>query len=524
MRSVHVSIPRLLLFLLAGCAASPSISSPDSGPEIRPERIAAHVAVLAGDAYEGRAPGTPGETKTVAYIDEAFRRAGLSAFAGNDYRLPVPLVRSEAVAGRVSVGNIAIDNSAASFVRAPGVNGKVEAGGDAVFAGYGVRAGAEGRDDFAGVDFNGKIAVILAGLPPGSDDAPAVIRDQWGRIAKLRNAANAGARAAIIIYDAAAEDETWRAVRGVVTRVVTRLGVPSDEAAALTAVMDRAGGMQLAAAFGTDLSALKAEAERAGFRARRLGPVALAAENRLTDYTSANVAGVLRGNRYPDEYVIYLAHWDHLGRCAATGDTICNGAVDNASGVGGLIELAAAFSGGGQPARSVVFLATTAEESGLLGGKHFVTAGPIPVNRMVAAFGLDTIAANGPTRDVILLGKGQSSLDAWIKRSARASGRRIADLPGVQSFFSRSDHYAFAEAGVPAVIATGVFAAGGRFQDYMRDHYHKPSDEVSAAIDYRGAADDVTLILDAGRALANSRDWPKWMKSSPYRRPAPSLP
>lgn len=165
----------------------------------------------------------------------------------------------------------------------------------------------------------------------------------------------------------------------------------------------------------------------------------------------------------------------------------------------------------------MLFLATTAEESGLLGGKHFAVSGPIDPGRMVAAFGLDTIAANGPSEDVIVLGQGLTTLDARLADAAKAQGRRIKVMPDVQSFYARSDHFAFAEVGVPAVIATGIFSGSG-FGDYMSNHYHQPSDAVTLPIDYRGAADDVNLLLAVGQGLANSREWPTWTKSSPYQR------
>jgi Zn-dependent M28 family amino/carboxypeptidase len=499
-----------VLLLIADSA--PIEAAQTRAPEIRPEAIAAHVRVLADDSHEGRAPGSSGEAKTVAYITQAFDAAGLSPVADGRFALPVPLVRSTAVGGWLTVGSTRIDNGVDSFVRAPFAGGAVSAMGDAVFVGHGLRT------DFAGVDVRDKVVVMFAGAPSYVDAESEDIRAQSTRTAKLEAAAAAGARAAVFIYDVMADDPSWQAVRDIVARETIALDTPQRDLTAVTAVLNREGAARLASAFGTELAALRALAEARPFRALRLGHATLAADNRLQRFESPNVAGVLRGRTRPGEYVVYLAHWDHLGHCAHDGDTICNGAVDNASGVGGLIELARAFGRGKRPDRSVVFLATTAEERGLLGARHFVRSGPIPPQRMVAAFGLDTIAANGPTADVIVLGHGLSGLDTWIADAAERNGRRIVDMPAVQSFYPRSDHHAFAVAGVPAVIATGVFEAGGKFQDYMRDHYHKPSDEPGLPIDYTGAADDVRLILDAGRALANSAEWPAWAKSSSFQR------
>lgn len=501
-----------LLLLVAAARAVPA-------PVITPENIAAHVNVLASDAFEGRAPGTAGEEKTVAYITDAFRAAGLAPLDGGDWRMPVPLVTAVAASGEIRSGGTLLANGDASLVRAAPTETRADLTGEAVFVGFGISAAAEGRDDFARINLAGKIAVLLDGLPIGMDGAEPAIAEQRGRAAKVRNAERAGAAAVVVIYDAATTDAAWQAVHDAFAREQTRLDDGRQTTGAtLTAVMDCSAGQSLATALNTDLAALKAEANLPEFLPKSLGTLTLSAQNRLRRFTSSNVAGVLRGVRYPDEYVAYIAHWDHLGHCASGADTICNGAIDNASGVGGLIELAKAFEHGKRPQRSILLLASTAEERGLLGGRYFAASGPIAPTRFVAAFGLDTIAANGPTSDVIILGQGYSSLDDWIARAAKAQGRKIVDMPAVQGFFRRSDHFAFAEVGVPTVIATGVFAEGGGTEAYLHDRYHKPSDESSAAIDYRGAAQDVELLLAAGRAIANSRKWPAWGKSSPYQR------
>lgn len=486
-------------------------------PVVTPEGIAAHVTELASDAYEGRAPGTAGEVKTLAYIETAFRGAGLLPISKQSYRLPVPLLKSEAASGSLSVESVIAENGETAVVRAPVTQASAAAKGDIVFAGYGIVLPELGRDDFAGLDLNGKIALIFAGLPDGTVEPSEAMRLQSARAAKLENAARAGAAGAILVYDAPPEDETWQRARSAAGRTEMQIDAPVVVQGPLYAVVGRAAGSALARGLGTDLPALKTEAAGINFKPRILGAGALSAENRITRFTSYNLAGVLRGRKHPAEYIVYLAHWDHLGHCGTGVDTICNGAVDNASGVGGLIELAEAFAKGRRPERSVLFLATTAEESGLLGGKHFATSGPIGAARMVAAFGLDTIAANGPSEDVIVLGQGLTSLDARLADAAKAQGRRIMSIPDVQSFYARSDHFAFAEVGVPAVIATGIFA-GKAFGDYMGNHYHQPSDAVTLPIDYRGAAADMNLLLGVGQGLANSREWPTWMKSSPYQR------
>ena len=508
---------RFFLPLFVLLSASACATAQRGNQVVTPEGIAAHVTELASDAYEGREPGTAGEAKTLAYIEAAYHRIGLQPVSGETYRLAVPLLRSEAGAGRLVAGSITIENGDTAAIRAPMTETGAAANGDIVFAGYGIVLPEERRDDFGGLDLSGKIALVFAGLPDGNVEPSEAMRRQALRAVKLENAARAGAAGAILVYDLAPGEDEWQHVRAFAGRAEVQIDTATVVKAPLYALVGREAGSALARGLGADLPALKSEAAAAGFKPKTLGSGALSAENRVTRFTSYNLAGVLPGRKHPDEYVVYLAHWDHLGHCGTGVDPICNGAVDNASGVGGLIELADAFAKGRSPERSVLFLATTAEESGLLGGKHFAASGTIGADRMVAAFGLDTIAANGPSDDVIVLGQGLTSLDGRLADAAKAQGRRITAMPDVQSFYARSDHFAFAEAGVPAVIATGIFA-GPAFGDYMSKHYHQPSDEKALPIDYRGAAADMNLLLAVGEGLANSREWPTWTKSSPYQR------
>jgi Zn-dependent M28 family amino/carboxypeptidase len=505
-------LPLFVLLAVSSCA-----TAPHGDPVVTPQGIAAHVAELASDAYEGREPGTAGEAKTLAYIEAAYRRVGLRPISGETYRLPVPLLKSEPGDGYFAAGSTTIASGEGAAFRAPMTETGAAAKGDIVFAGYGITLPEEARNDFAGLDLSGKIAMVFAGLPDEIAEPSAAMRRQSLRAVKLENAARAGAAGVVIVYDLAPGEDEWRRVREFAGRAEVQIDTAATAGTPLYALVGREAGAALARGLGTDLPTLKAEAAREGFRPRALGSGALSAKNRITRFTSYNLAGVLPGRKHWDEYVVYLAHWDHLGHCGTGADTICNGAVDNASGVGGLIELAEAFAKGRRPERSVLFLATTAEESGLLGGRRFAVSGPIDARRMVAAFGLDTIAASGPSDDVVVLGQGLTSLDVRLADAAKAQGRRIKAMPDVQSFYMRSDHFAFAEVGVPAVIATGIFG-GKAFDDYMGTHYHQPSDAATLPIDYRGAAADMNLLLGVGHGLANSREWPTWTKSSPYQR------
>lgn len=215
--------------------------------------------------------------------------------------------------------------------------------------------------------------------------------------------------------------------------------------------------------------------------------------------STANIGGIVRGTAHADEYVLFVAHHDHIGMCEADrkGDAICNGAVDNASGVAALVELGRVFAAD-PPERSVILLATGAEEAGLLGARHFVAHSPVPLERIAAAFSLDSVAARGYTRDTVIVGSGRTTLDDLIARAAARQGRRVVKSRSAQNFFELSDHFAFAEAGVPALVVTGLFAPGQQNflrGVYRRDRYHQPGDNPGAGIDYSGAAADAALLF-----------------------------
>ena len=242
-------------------------------------------------------------------------------------------------------------------------------------------------------------------------------------------------------------------------------------------------------------------------------------------WRSRNVAAVVPGTSRPEEYILFVAHHDGQGRCPADagGDDICNGAVDNASGVAVLIELARRIAG--QPAeRSVIFLASAAEEQGLLGAKAFVDAPPVSLEDVIAVLGIDSIAARGYTADVSILGFGLTTLDPLVAAAARAENRRVRTDRGTESFYRRSDHAAFADAGIPALMVSGLFAPGAenfRSGVYARTRYHRPGDEAGRSIDYSGAAADASLLLRLTRMIAAREERPEWRRPPPPRPARP---
>lgn len=505
------------LLLMSGCA--PRASGP--APEVDAAAIARHVEVLASDAYQGRAPGTAGEERTVAYIVAAFEAAGLQPGYRGSWYQDVPLI--EVLPSEKAVLKVEGRQGAAAF----------EWGEDALlfnpraqdsaaldrapllFAGYGLSVAERGWNDFAGADVAGKVVVMLAGAPEALKGANVATSS----LAKAQAAAKLGAAGVIVIFPESLGEEQWAAQ---VTRARQRelQLVGQQSGPAVDARLRHAAADRLFAASGHELRTLAAAAGQPGFRAMPLGSRAsVRLDGRVRRFASKNVVGLLPGARRPDEHLLFLAHWDHLGRCAPeAADAICNGAVDNASGVGGLIELARRFAGGRRPERSILFLATTAEEGGLMGGEYFAAHPPVPLGRIAGGLGADTIAAGTPA-DVVVLGQGLSpDMDRLIAAAAASQGRKVVASDASDAFFPRSDHYPLAKAGVPVLIATSIFAPGSKAATdaYFETGYHKPADEYRPGMGFDAAAADMELAYRVGLRLANSRLWPRWKPGTDY--------
>ena len=507
----------IALLLLASCA--PRASS--AVVPVDPAAIARHVEILASDAYEGRAPGTAGEAKTVGYIVAAMQKSGLRPANGTSWFQDVPIV--EVLPSSSAILTVEGARGGAAFEWGEDVllgNSRAVARArldrsEIVFAGYGLTMPEQGWDDFAGADLTGKTVVMLGGIPHALKDVATAATTA----AKIAAVAKRGAAGALVILPSAVTDEQWTAQVAAARRRDLRLEGASS-GPVIEGRLRHAAGDRLFAASGHDVAMLTAAAGRSGFRPIALGSRATATlDGAVRHFASKNVVGVLPGARRPDEYVLFLAHWDHLGRCAPDGpDPICNGAVDNASGVGGLIELARAFAAGKRPDRSILFLATTAEEAGLMGGQYFVDHPVVPLAQIAGGLGQDTIAAGTPA-DVVVLGHGLSpQMDSLIAAAARAQKRKVIIDPANDDFFLRSDHYPFARAGVPVLIATSIFAPGSKAvtDKYLADTYHKPSDEYRPGMNFEAAATDIDLAHRVGLRLANSRAWPRWKAGSEY--------
>jgi Zn-dependent M28 family amino/carboxypeptidase len=522
---------------------------------ITPDGMLAHIKVLASDEFEGRAPGTKGEELSVKYITDQFKQIGLKPGNPDEtYTQEVPLVgiRSEPtmsfVTGDKTIDLKYPDDFVASSAR---LQSEIKIDhSDVVFVGYGVVAPEYGWDDYKNVDVHGKTLLMLIGDPPIPDPKDSSKLDEkmfkgkamtyYGRWTyKYEIAAKKGAAAAVIIHQTESAGYPYSVVR-------TSWGKENYEIDSPNKNMDAVGARswialdaakKLLADCGQDYDALKKSAIT-----KEVRPVTLKAKanidikQQLRSFKSHNVIGKLDGSdpKLRDEYVIYTAHWDHLGRHSELqGDQISNGAIDNASGVASVIELAAAFTKlNPPPKRSLLFMATTAEEAGLLGAKFYALYPLYPLENTLADINIDTVNPWGKTRDIEDLSNNNSTLDDLLAAAAKGNGREMKpnSQPEKGSFY-RADHFEFSKRGVPSLYTGGGTNFVGKppqfgqqkKDDYTAHHYHQVSDEVDPNWDLSGAVQDIQLLFEVGYQVANGDKFPEWRPESEFKAKRESM-
>jgi len=506
------------------------------------------VKTLASDAFEGRAPGSRGEQLTVDYIRDQMQRIGLQPGNGDSWFQEVPM--TETIADPATVltlvhgdarRTLAFGSDMVVGTRSGQPEVRIDAS-DMVFVGYGVDAPEQDWNDYAGQDWKGKTVVMLVN-DPGFHAGDARLFEgkrmtYYGRWTyKFEEAARKGATAALIVHDTAGAAYGWDVVRSSWGGAQYDLPAAEDKEPRLQAQgwLSAEAARQLFADAGLDLDKAYRDAGRRGFKPVPLRTtLSLDLKSSIAEKKSRNVVGVLPGSRRADEAVLYMAHWDHLGRHAdqahdaQAGDDIYNGAVDNATGVAGILEIADAMVHQ-QPApeRSVVFLAVTLEESGLLGSQYYVSHPTFPLDKIAGVINIDAMSVNGRARDMTVTGYGSSELEDILKPLAAAQKRTLHAESSVQSgFYFRSDHFNFAKAGVPALYAGGgvdvldggVEAGRKAAETYARDRYHSPRDEYDAASwKLDGTLQDLELLYGVGRELAGGDSWPNWYEGNPFK-------
>jgi Zn-dependent M28 family amino/carboxypeptidase len=531
-------------------AAAPPASAADApGGGISPRALSEHIRILASDDFEGRSPASPGETKAVSYIIEQFKKAGLKP--GGDGKgewgawvQDVPLARFE-VTGPVKL-SLSAGGQTQSLTQTQEIVVQTLLPVDhvtikdapLVFVGYGVKAAERRWDDFKGVDLHGKIAVVLINDPDyeadlgGRFDGKAMT--YYGRWTyKYEEAARQGALGMLIVHETGPASYGWNTVKN--SNGNAQFDIVRDDPAKAHPLLQGWIQRDLAADLfkkaGLDFEAEKKAAQREDFQ-----PVTLKGAGFSADYGVAvsrivthNVLARIAGRTHPDETVMYSAHWDHLGvgQPDASGHRIYNGAVDNASGVAALLEIARVYAAGPAPERSVVFMAVTAEEKGLLGSAYYAAHPVYPLATTVADLNMDVFGVHGPARNLSVSGAGQLTLlDDLIAEAKQKQDRYFTPDPKPEAgHFFRADHFSFAKAGVPALtlksgfdwVQGGVAAGKADDDEYVTHHYHQPADQWHADWELTGEAQDATLYYDLGRDLANSREWPRWKDGSEFK-------
>lgn len=523
------------ILALAACTTA---SAPES-PRISLETMQDVTRTLSSDAFEGRQPGTPGGERTLAYLIEQFAAAGLQPGNNGSWVQDVPLVE---ITGSnftpLTIGDQQFVHGSewvgVSYLQ---VARTQVSNSELVFVGYGISAPERGWDDYAGLDMRGKTALILVndadyaseGLEGPFNGRAMTYYGRWSY--KYEEAARQGATAAIIIHEDFAASYGWNVVQDGRTgaQAYADTGGGGANATAMNGWITRAAAERVVAASGLDLDALVAAASRPGFRAVPLDQqVSASFDNSIRHYASQNVIGVLPGSERPDEYVLHTAHWDHMGICGAPedADRICNGAVDNATGTAALVTLAEAHVAAGPTARTQVFLAVTAEESGLLGSEYYGANPVYPLASTVGGVNIDALYILGEADDVTVIGGGKSELDALLANALAAQGRTATpDAAPQAGFYYRSDHFSLAKRGVPMfyiksgqTLVEGGFTAGqAAFLDYNSNRYHAPGDEYDENWNWAGVMQDLDLYFRLARALGDSNDWPNWNAGDEFR-------
>jgi Zn-dependent M28 family amino/carboxypeptidase len=538
---------RPLHLLLAAALLAPAAFARGSAP-IDPRRLSDIVKTLASDDFQGRAPGTPGEAKTIDYLVARFKALGLEpGGAGGSWTQPVPLVHTRIGAGTVSakIGGAAMPFTLGKdlYVNTVRPVDRIAiADAPMVFVGYGVTAPERSWDDFKGVDLKGKVAVFLINDPDFSAEPGDAIANSFGGrretyygrwTYKYEEAARRGAIAALIVHDAPGAGYEWSTVTAPGGENYDIVRSASDTPRVLMqGWIEGAAAKALFAQAGLDIDAQRKAARRADFKPVALTGATLSADLSVAheQVESRNVIARLTGASHPEETVMFGAHWDAygLGVPDAQGRTVRPGAADDAIGVAGVLELARAFKAAPRTQRTLLFTLWSGEERNLLGSETYGAHPLYPLEKTVANLTMDVLQTAGPARDVVLVGDGQSELEDLLAIAAKKQGRVITPeaLPERGLFF-RADHFSVVRRGVPALLLMGMsgghdLAKGGRaagdqwLADYMKC-YHQTCDLWSANWDLSGAAQDVKLFYDMGLTLANDRAWPAWKAGSEFK-------
>ena len=547
MRILRLLAAPLLLSLIA---ATPAASQKRDRLTVNTKRMSDVTRVLASDEFQGRAPGSAGEDKTIPYLVEQFKAAGLEPAGENGgWTQKVPMIHTK-VQAPVNVSVTQVGQSVP--LRFPDdiylgttrpVNRVRILNAPMVFVGYGVTAPERHWDDFKGVDLHGKVAVMLVNDPDYEASSNEPVAGKFGGKAmtyygrwtyKYEEAARRGAIAALVVHETDAAGYPWTVVKSPAGESYNiELAPNSPQPVLLQGWIQQGIAAALLKRAGYDYESVKRQARTAAFR-----PIDLKAEFSadmpvaLSRIVSHNVLGKLTGTTYPKETISYGGHWDAygIGPADAQGRTIRPGASDDALGLAAMLEDARMFAVGPRPKRTIVFAAWTGEERGLLGSEYYAQHPLFPMETMVANLTFDTLQFVGRVKDVVLVGRGQSQMEDYLAAAAKAQGRYVTNENHPErGLFYRADHFSFAKRGVPVLLDMALagaydFEKGGRakgerwLDDFTAHCYHQTCDAWSPTWNLDGAAQEAQLFYAIGARLANSRDWPRWNASSEFAK------
>ncbi len=531
-----------LLGLILIYSCTPSETSNISGKfEIDTLAVANHLKTLSSDAFEGRKPFSPGEEKTVNYLKEQFEKIGLEPGNGGSYFQDVPMVQitgspdeTMKISGGSSPVSLSANKEYVAYTDRPVESVSLD-NSEMVFAGYGVVAPEYGWNDYEGLDVKGKTVIVLVNDPGfGSGDSTLFKGEQmtyYGRWTyKYEEAARQGAAGCLIIHETVPAGYPWLVVSNSWSGGRLTLDGDPGNLCAVQGWITRDAAIKLFETSGEDLKNFREMARNKDFQPISLGlNTSIGIINTIERNVSKNVIAQIQGTEKPDEAIIYSAHWDHLGiGTPIDGDSIYNGALDNASGTAVLLGLAQAFANKEiMPRRTVVFLAVTAEEQGLYGSQYYAENPTFDPQKIVANINMDGASYYGKMKDLTVIGYGQSEMDDLAASVAETQDRYIIPDPDAgKGYFYRSDHFNFAKIGVPALYAGadyeavdgGVDAIQALKDAYLTGRYHRPQDEFGAVNwQYGGLYQDAMLYLTIGDQLANSNIFPKWKEGSEFK-------
>jgi len=521
-------------------------ASDDALKQIETNGLLERISTLASDEFGGRAPMSEGERLTLNYLEKQFKEMGLKPMFGNSYRQPVPLVSIDAdpdMALSISdmEGNVhSYAYGTEVMLGSPQVleeNGLTRS--ELVWVGYGIVAPEYNWNDYEGISVKGKTVVILVNDPGYATQNPELFNGNsmtyYGRWTyKYEEAARQGAAGALIIHQTAPAAYGWNVVEDSWSGPQFHLATENNNMDQLNVEgwLQYETAKDIFSIAGSDLDGMTDDAAKASVKPYSLGLSAnVNIRNTIQRAESFNVGAVLPGSGHADELFIYMAHWDHLGTTphkeGQEGDFIFNGAEDNASGTGGLLEIAQAFAAlPSPPQRSVGFLSVTAEESGLLGSQAYAAKPAYPMNKTVGGINMDRLNFRGKMNDVVVIGHGGSEMETVLAEEARKFGRTVTpESTPEKGYYYRSDHFNFAKKGVPILYARGGTVdrnhgadyISERNADYVKNRYHSPADEVNESWDVDAAVEDLVLFFNIGNRLANSNEWPQWFDGNEFR-------